>query len=456
MKDVKIMEIELGKLEPNKYNPRKRMTKKYLESLKESLKTDGQLQTVLVRPIKDGKYEVVAGMRRYYCLKDLYNKNEKVVCTVQDMDDKTAMLKSYKENVEREQLNPIDEAGWFFKMLALHKEQLYMPQTESVTSGEPPLPSHGHPEVIKLAKELGTTPTIIEHRLPLLALPEELQELTIKTFFEEIDEKDARLVTTTAEVIARLRLMGDKEESQEQMMTIWKKWGKEDASVINEYVSKILEAYKESDEILEKELKTLEKSLDKRIGEMSTWIEGDIANWLKPDSSNSILKELPKELIESDDGIEIPAFRSRKKDEKYRDYADEIYNGMDNFVMGLTKNTLLDDCNDDFEVKREKLITGKKELEEESCVYCGSHVNEDHIQKRIEDILDKVHDIQKKIKDKDKVRNKAEKMKRELGTLIKKFDEVASSYIASLDKLLKTNKIKKEDYQERLDKYNLG
>jgi hypothetical protein len=221
-------------------------------------------------------------------------------------------------------------------------------------------------------------------------------------------------------------------------------------------VNKILEAYKESEEILQKELKTIEKSLDKRINDMDVWIEKDISNWFKKDSNTSVLKELPDEIIGSDDGIELPEIQVRGERENHRDYADHIYNSMDGFVMGLTHNTLLDDLNDDYEVRREKLMLGKKELCDDNCVYCGSHVDEGSIQKRIEDILDGIHDVQKKINDKDMVRNKAEKLKRELGTLIKRFDEVASSYVASLDKLLKSGKISEDDYNKYLEKYNLG
>lgn len=456
MKGMEIKEIELGKLVPNNYNPRKRMTKKYLESLKESLKDDGQLQTLLVRPRGD-QYEIVAGMRRYHCLDDLYNKDYKVICSVQEMDDKTAMLKSFRENVEREQLNPIDEAGWFFVMLDLKEEQLFTP-LKGTSSGEEvmPLPSHEHVKMKGLSGELGLSAVTIESRLPLLALPEDLQNLLAKTFFKELTGDEIAMGIEKGESIARLRLIGDKDESQEQMKTIWSKWGKEDLSTINEYVTKTLEAHKESEEILEKELKTLEKSLDKRIGDMTTWIDKDISTWFKQDSDVSIFKELPEELIKSDEGIEIPTIRNRNKDENYRSYADGVYNDMDGFVMELTRNTLLDDLNDDLEVKRDHLAIGKKELEKESCVYCGSRVTEEAIQKHIEEILDSIHDAQNKVKNKDKIRNKAEKMRRELGTYIKKFDEVASSYIASLDKLLKVNKIKEEDYQERVDKYKLG
>lgn len=142
MKDIKMMKIELGKLVSNEYNPRTRMTKKHLETLKASLKEDGQLQTVLVRPVNDGKYEVVAGMRRYLCFKELYDDNFKVACIVQELNDKTAKIRSWKENYDRENTSPIDDAGWFFEMLGLDEEQLFTPREETSAPGAlNPLPS---------------------------------------------------------------------------------------------------------------------------------------------------------------------------------------------------------------------------------------------------------------------------------------------------------------------------
>jgi ParB-like chromosome segregation protein Spo0J len=90
------------------------------------------------------------------------------------MDDQTAMQRAFKENVEREPLSPIDEAAWFFEMLGLKEEQLY---TEKAASAALALPTSKNPHVNDLADALGTiSPNLIENRLPLLALPENMQK----------------------------------------------------------------------------------------------------------------------------------------------------------------------------------------------------------------------------------------------------------------------------------------
>lgn len=123
--------------------------------------------------------------------------------------------------------------------------------------------------------------------------------------------------------------------------------------------------------------------------------------------------------------------------------------------MTLTKNDLLEDASDKMEGKIEKLKIGKKELDDSECAYCGSEMREAEIQKRIDGLLDDIDDAKDKIKAKDKVRNMTEKVKRELGALIRKYDDVSSTYLASLDKLVKAKKLKEDDYKEKLKKFKL-
>lgn len=458
MTDGEIMKIELGKLVANTYNPRKRMGDKHLASLKKSLKEDGQLQNLLVRPIAGGKHEVVAGMRRFLSMKKIYDDKFKVMCTVKEMDDETAIIQSFKENVEREEMNPIDEAGWFFSMLGLKEEQLFSP-LEKGEGGEsllPPLPTGNNPNVQKLANKLGITPSMIDRRLPLLALSSELQDLTVRTFLGETDEREIPLVPTKAEAIARLRLIGNKEDAQKEMLSAWKKWGKEDAEYIDTQVTKILETYAENADAVLDELKTTEKSLENRVADLNTWVEKDVGDWLNPKSKESVFASLPDELKDpKKGGVDVPALRKKGESENDRDYAQDAYDDLDEFVMTLTKNDLLEDASDKMEGKIEKLKIGKKELDDSECAYCGSEMREAEIQKRIDGLLDDIDDAKDKIKAKDKVRNMTEKVKRELGALIRKYDDVSSTYLASLDKLVKAKKLKEDDYKEKLKKFKL-
>lgn len=457
MEDMKMMEIELGELVSNEYNPRTRMTKKYLETLKASLKEDGQLQTVLVRPVDDGKYEVVAGMRRYLCFKELYDDDFKVACIIQDLDDKTAKIRSWKENYDRENTSPIDDAGWFFGMLNLKEEQLFTPHEQTTPAiGENPLPSRDNLDAINLAKELHIDPRIIERRLPLLALPLDLQDIQNKTFLGELKENEISMNIVKAESVSRLRLIGDKDNAYKEMRNVWKKWGAEDRDFINEQITKILETYKEEAEVLLKELGTTEKNLDGRIDELNIWVDKDIGDWLNPKSKKSIYSELPEELLDSKKGgLELPEFRERGKDENERDFANKIYNSLENFVMDITKNDTLDNIKDDLDIKKDKFETGMHELDDGLCVYCGSSTEKKAIEKRISILGKAIDDLHDKIEKKDDIRGNGEKLKRELGNLIRKYDTIVGKYVTTLDKLKESEKLSEKDYNEKIEKYKL-
>jgi len=455
MEDIKMMEIELGKLVSNEYNPRTRMAKKYLETLKASLKVDGQLQTVLVRPVDDGKYEVVAGMRRYLCFKDLYDDSFKVACIVQELDDKTAKIRSWKENYDRENTSPVDDAGWFFEMLELNEEQLFTPKKGSQ---EPLkfLPTEKHSDVINLATDLHITPKVIGNRLPLLALPSNLQGILNRTFLDELEEDEISMSILKAQYISRLRLIGDKDKAHKEMLNVWKKWGAEDRDFINKQVDIILKTYEEEAEVLLKELGTTEKNLDGRINELNIWVDKDIGDWLNPKSKKSIYSELPEELLDSEKGgLKLPEFRERKKDENERDFANEIYNDLENFVMNITKNDTLDNMKDELDIKKDKFETGMHELDDGLCVYCGSSTEKKAIEKRISNLGKAIDDLHDKIEKKDDIRGNGEKLKRELGNLIRKYDTIVGKYVTTLDKLKESEKLDEKDYNEKIEKYKL-
>jgi ParB-like chromosome segregation protein Spo0J len=454
MTEAEIKKIELGKLVPNKYNPRKRMTKKHLASLKKSMKEDGQLQTLLVRPTEGAKYEVVAGMRRFHVLNDLHSKNHKVPCTVREMDDEIAMMLAYKENMEREQLSPMDDAGWFFEMLELKTEQLFSPlESGTRPKGGSPLPGESNPQVAALGKKLNISPRLIRNRLPLLALPSELQDLATRTFFDNIGDDKSPMRTYKAEAIARLRLIGDKDEAHKHMKDVWKKWGNEDTEFINQQVTKVLEAFKQEAEAVLRELETTEKNLEKRVKDLNGWIDKDISSWLNPKEKKSLYGTFPMEL--SEEGIEIPQMPSRSGDERLRDFGYRVYEELGDFAMAITRSDFLEERRNELDIKIDKLQTGRRELEDHTCTYCGTEVKEDQIRKRIDEFRDSIKEFNGKVEQKDKTRDAVEKLRRELGLFVRRFDDVSGDYTASLEKLLKADKLTKEEYEARLDRFEL-
>ena len=100
--------LKLDVLQPGKYQPRTRMDEGSLYELAESIKAQGVMQPVLVRPIGAGRYEIIAGERRTRAAK-LAGLDE-VPVLVKDVPDEAAAAMSLIENIQREDLNPLEEA----------------------------------------------------------------------------------------------------------------------------------------------------------------------------------------------------------------------------------------------------------------------------------------------------------------------------------------------------------
>lgn len=100
--------LELEKLSPGRYQPRTRMDEGSLYELAESIKSQGVMQPVLVRPLDGGRYEIIAGERRVRAAK-LAGLNE-IPVLVKDVPDESAAVMALIENIQREDLNPLEEA----------------------------------------------------------------------------------------------------------------------------------------------------------------------------------------------------------------------------------------------------------------------------------------------------------------------------------------------------------
>ena len=100
--------LKLDLLQPGKYQPRTRMDEGSLYELAESIKAQGVMQPVLVRPVAPGRYEIIAGERRTRAAK-LAGLDE-VPVLVKNVPDEAAAAMSLIENIQREDLNPLEEA----------------------------------------------------------------------------------------------------------------------------------------------------------------------------------------------------------------------------------------------------------------------------------------------------------------------------------------------------------
>ena len=100
--------MQIGQLQPGKYQPRTQMDQESLRQLADSIKAQGIMQPILVRPIASEKFEIIAGERRWRAAQ-LAGLSE-VPALVREIADEAALAMSLIENIQREDLNPLEEA----------------------------------------------------------------------------------------------------------------------------------------------------------------------------------------------------------------------------------------------------------------------------------------------------------------------------------------------------------
>jgi len=103
-----LQNLKTSVLQPGKYQPRTSMDKEPLAELAESIKTRGVMQPILVRQISGGNYEIIAGERRWRAAQ--VAGLQEVPALIREVDDDAALAMSLIENIQREDLNPLEEA----------------------------------------------------------------------------------------------------------------------------------------------------------------------------------------------------------------------------------------------------------------------------------------------------------------------------------------------------------
>ena len=150
--DSGIVTLRLSEIEPNKDQPRKVFSEESLNELADSIKEHGVLQPLLVRPLSTGGYQLVAGERRWRASRMAGLREVPVV--IRDMDEEQAMEIALIENLQREDLNAIEEASGY-KMLM---ERYGMTQEQ-------------------VAKRVGKSRPAVANALRLLNLPHKVMEM---------------------------------------------------------------------------------------------------------------------------------------------------------------------------------------------------------------------------------------------------------------------------------------
>lgn len=103
-----LKELAVDMLQPGKYQPRTRMDQEALAELAESIKAQGVMQPILVRPLAGGRYEIIAGERRWRAARIAGLGT--VPTLVREVPDRQALAVALIENIQREDLNPLEEA----------------------------------------------------------------------------------------------------------------------------------------------------------------------------------------------------------------------------------------------------------------------------------------------------------------------------------------------------------
>lgn len=110
--------LKIEDIEPNREQPRTEFDEEALLQLSESIRENGVLQPILVRPLFGGGYQIVAGERRYRA--SLMAGLTEIPAVVRDLDDKKTMEIALVENLQRENLNPVEEALGYKTLMEAH------------------------------------------------------------------------------------------------------------------------------------------------------------------------------------------------------------------------------------------------------------------------------------------------------------------------------------------------
>lgn len=167
--DGQTRQLPLREIRPNPYQPRHDFPEEALAELTESLRTSGLLQPIVVRPAPQGGYQIIAGERRCRAAERLGWRE--IPAVVREVDDRTLLALALVENLQRDELSPIDEARGYHRLMAEF--------------------SVSHAEI---AAVIGRERSTVANALRLLRLPDAVQQMV----------HDGRLTTGHARALLQL------------------------------------------------------------------------------------------------------------------------------------------------------------------------------------------------------------------------------------------------------------
>lgn len=265
---MKLLNLKIDKIVTNSNQPRKYFDNGKMSELKDSIKNSGLLQPITVRKISNGKYEIVAGERRYRACRELGMESIPVI--EMNVGDARGYELSVLENIQRENLNPIEEAESYLMLMEVY----------------------GYTQE-KLSEKLGKTRSSVSNKMRILKLPASVKEMVKKgeisygharTLLSLSDEK--KIEEAAKEIInkgysvreteRRVKVLINKGNSSDILSGSLDSRGKESE---NESQNKNLND-KENNDFSEKEYNGYEEGYEEKDGE-KLFLEGKLREFFE-------------------------------------------------------------------------------------------------------------------------------------------------------------------------------
>lgn len=217
--------IRICDIEPNKTQPRKSFDEAALQDLSQSIATHGVIQPIVVKSSGDGFYKIIAGERRFKAAK-MAGLSE-IPAIVRELDDKAAAEVAIIENIQRENLDPVDEASAYQALMEVY----------GLTQEE-------------LAERIGKSRSAIANMLRLLDLPDEILAML----------KNGDLTTGHAKVLLGVKYKSELIELAEKIVKY-----KMSVRETETAVKKLNASHEEEPNVLVTDRQAYEKALDQRL-----------------------------------------------------------------------------------------------------------------------------------------------------------------------------------------------
>ena len=191
-----VKKINISQIIPNPSQPRKNFIENELKELSLSIKNQGLIQPIIVRTVDDGQYQIIAGERRWRA-SQLAGLHE-IECIIRDVEDVNVLEAALIENIQREDLNVIEEAYAYKGLIEL----------KNITNEN-------------LAKKIGKSSSHVSNILRLLELDDEIKNLVIKG---KLSMGHARALIGVPNALDRAKEIIDKKLSVRQVENITSKF----------------------------------------------------------------------------------------------------------------------------------------------------------------------------------------------------------------------------------------